>query len=206
MLVVLFLCLISFCNSISDSSSVANPSVVQQPVKATILIISNLTSGLIGALVVLVISEILRNKRDKTDHKRDYVTTLHVVKDEIEFYSGKFEFLHKHNDLILNDLRKEESPIIPTFGFYPDHIGRLKQDLCAFQMNHDIIKLVTICHFELTHISERLNHQKDILRSEYDSKLMIKNTEGFNILLQKGIKLFTEAIEGLNTELLEVSK
>jgi len=205
-IVVLFLCLISICSSISDSSSVAIPSGELQPVKATFLMISNLTSGLIGALIVLVISEILRNRREKKDHKRNYITTLQVVKDEIEFYYGKFAFLHHHNELILKDLRQEDSPIIPTFSFYPDHIGSLKQDLCAFQMNHDIIKLVTMCHFELTHISERLNHQKDVLRSEYDSELMIKNIEGFNILINNGIKLFTEAIEVLNKEILEVSK
>lgn len=206
MLIILFLCLISFCSSVSDSSSVANPSGEQQPVKAMFIMISNLTSGLLGALVVLVIGEILRHKRDKKDLMRNYITSLNVVRDEIEFYCGKFEYLQGHNELIQKDLRNGASPSIPTFSFYPDHIGRIKQDLCTYRKNSGIIKQVTKCHFELNHISERLNHQKDILRSEYDSELMIQNIEGFNILINNGIKLFTEAIEVLNKEILEVSK
>jgi len=161
-------------------------------------LLGNLLSGFVGAFLLLLFSEILSYYKKKKAEKEKYLNLLKTTKDELEFYQTKLINLESNLTQIISDLDHNRSPEIPTYNFYPSLTGKLKIQLSSYQIDSDLIFKITICHFELCHINERLNLYKYELRQDYDNSTMILNLVGFRTLIQICMTKYQEALLTIN--------
>lgn len=142
--------------------------------------------GLLGGIVGFFVSRRIETGTKKREEDERYFCVLQSVANELDFYADKFKFLSGQ----LQDSLAGEG-IIPSYQFYPSFLEQGKIRLSGFMRNPSILKEVGHCHFELSHIRERLSifiNQFDDLASP--APMMKTNTQGFLKLVESNIPVF----------------
>ena len=122
----------------------------------------------------------------------------------MEFYNDKLHQLSDEARKIITAIGTNSNPIIPTYSLYPKFLENSKINLNKFYRNIDIVKRIGHCHFELSHIQERLELIKKELRILYDPQLQISNVGGFKGLVDSNIIEFQGMINDINSELKKI--
>lgn len=183
-----------------------DPSNVKQNEKSnwTLFVdfISNpFASAALASILTLILTNIYNNKQKKKEKLSNYKVLLRTTKNELEFYISKFNQLATESLDIIKKIEQNGNPIIPTYSIYPKYLEDAKIKFNEFFMNVDIVNRISHCHFELSHISERLELIKKELRSNYDKDLEISNVAGFNKLINSNIIEFTAVSKSIDNEI-----
>lgn len=159
------------------------------------------TSAALASIITLILTNFYKNRLKKKEEINNYKVLLLSTKNELEFYISKLKQLDNESLSIIHNIRINEKPIIPTYSLYPKYLEDAKIRINIFFKNADIVKRISHCHFELSHLSERLELMKKELRTDYDSDIEISNVGGLNKLESSNIREFTDVIEELSSEI-----
>ncbi len=189
---ILFLafCIILLANTMIFASSEDDSVKTEETIITFQNTMPNLLSGSVGAVVVLFLTQFIAYSRRRREDRKKYITTLMIINAELKFYRNKLSQLESFNTQILEDLETGKIPVVPTYSFFPEHLSQMKALLCQHQRNPELIREVTECHFEICHITERLDHTKSVLRDNINNDIEILNIRGFNKLISKTASLF----------------
>ena len=172
-------------------------------IKGTVL---GIISGAIIAIFSVWLANYFNLKKEKKKENDNYKTLLLTSKNELEFYIRKLFQLSNESSEIINVLSIEKDPLIPSYSIYPKFLENSKIGLSKFYRNVEIVEKVGHCHFELSHISERLEQLKKELRSKFNVQKQIANVEGFKELVVSNIQEFKNAIDLIQNEIAHLNK
>jgi hypothetical protein len=137
---------------------------------------------------------------------KKYLNLLISTINELEFYTSKLNQLSSEVSEIIVKLSSQASPHIPTYSLYPSFLEQAKLNLSGFNKNPDIVKSVGQCHFELSHIQQRLEQMKIELRTATIPDALISNVKGLKNLVEVNIKLFETVLSELKKEVKQLKK
>lgn len=191
-------------DSVSQSSN-KNQNNINNYWKLFLDFISNpFTSAALASIITLILNNIYNSRKKKKEELLNYKTLLMTTKNELEFYIVKFDQLKTESDDIIKAINKKSSPIIPTYSLYPKFLENSKIGLNKFFKNVNIVKRVGHCHFELSHISERLELLKKELRTAFNPQKEIANIGGFKKLVESNITEFNNTVNVIDSEISKV--
>jgi len=197
-------------NTTQELSKTSNPLVYEDKKedesntwKLFIDFISNpFTSAALASIITLLLTNIYNTRQKRKEELSNYISLLSSTKNELEFYIIKLDELKSDSNNIIIAIKTQNSPpIIPTYSIYPKFLENSKIELSKFYKNVEIVKRVGHCHFELSHIFERLELIKLELRTKYDPQKEIANIGGFLKLVESNITEFSLVAEVIGTEL-----
>ena len=162
---------------------------------------SSLFAAIVASLLTIILSESIKKIKNNKSKKNNYKILLINTQNEVAFYKDKLEQLSLESFKIYNDIINGKDPIIPTYDLYPDFLEQSKIKLNKLFMNSKIVKNIGECHYELSHIKERLNLMKSTLRKNYDPKIQVKNVQGFKKLVDKNITQFKQLLVLIKKEI-----
>lgn len=163
------------------------------------------TSAALASIITLIATNIYNSRQKKKEELRNYKSLLSSTNNELEFYISKLEQLKIDSNNIINAIKIQNSPpVIPTYSIYPKFLENSKIELSKFYKNADIIKRVGHCHFELSHICERLELIKKELRTHYNSQIEIANICGFLKLVESNLIEFNAVVQTISKELKKI--
>lgn len=125
-----------------------------------VLFNSNAASALIGAVSGLAgffASEWLHRRRRKIERREKYTAGVSAALAEISFYVQKLKQIS--SDALIIVERNEDFPgvnLVPTYKVYPEHIEKLKIDICGETKNRELAVMLVQCHYDLSHVAEKL--------------------------------------------------
>jgi hypothetical protein len=173
---------------------------------------STLFGAIIGAafaIIAVFLGQELQRRHQEKKEIKNYIAILKSASNELLFYHGKLTQLHSEVGAIIGDLQnlKVRDIIHPSYDLYPSYLEYLKSAISGYSRNPEIIQQIAHCHFELSHIMNRLN----LSRSELDMNMIrssstyrmtaLKNTQGFQNLIRAGIDSFRQAETILKKEI-----
>lgn len=142
--------------------------------------------GLIGGAVGFFIARYLDRSSKRRDEEERYCVLLESLANELEFYADKFGFL---SDQLAGFIGG--SGIVPSYTFYPNFLEQGKIRMNEFMRNSKLVKEVGHCHFELSHICERMeNFKKQSEDGTSPHPMLIGNANGFKGLVDSNIPVF----------------
>lgn len=166
-------------------------------------------SVLIGAgtaMFAQFVADRLHKRRALKQQLMDYASVLSFARTELEFYLEKLTVL-------LDDLRKANDEVsygrhgivIPTYDFFPLFLEKTKVSVSQFARSSQPVELLGKCHFELAHVTGRLNQVKDVLLAYSESPRAQRLNaggylNGFIQLVENADLLFKTAIPVLDDE------
>lgn len=160
------------------------------------------TSAALASIITLIATNIYNARQKRKEELANYKSLLSSTNNELEFYISKLEQLKIDSNNIINAIKTQNSPpIIPTYSIYPRFLENSKIELSKFYKNSDIIKRVGHCHFELSHICERLELIKKELRTNYDPQKEVANIGGFLKLVESNLIEFNDVVRTISKEL-----
>ena len=167
---------------------------------------SSLISAVLGSLITLFVTTWIGAKQREKESRQKYLNLVTSTLNELEFYVRKLEQLSAETKTILNALSSATPPLIPTYSLYPSFLEQAKLNLSNFNINPELVKRVGHCHFELSHIQQRLELMKSELRTKDNSPVLIANVGGFKALVDSNISEFNLVISELKKELKQLKK
>lgn len=198
--VVIFYYLLFFLNTYicgQTNINVTNKYMAQRIHKNYASDLSDIGKILIGfaiALLTFGIKELFFYILKKRNENSKYRIVLDSTKDELIYYLGKLKQLR--DDFLSPSSGKDggKKYLIPSFSLYPNFLEKSKIDIHSFFRNKDIVRIVSECHFEISHINERLSSLKN--RSQNESTI-----QGLKKLVETNIERFERAIDAIDIEL-----
>jgi hypothetical protein len=142
--------------------------------------------GLIGGAVGFLLSRWIAERTKKREEDEQYCCLLVSAANELEFYAEKFTFLSSQLAQYLAG-----TGVIPSYQFYPAFLEQIKIRISGLMRDADVLKEIGHCHFELSHICERMA----IFKKQCDdpaplAPMITKNTRGFKELVDSNIPVF----------------
>ncbi len=119
--------------------------------------------GVIVSFLSLLLHGWYRDKKDEKNESKKYSLCLVSTKNELPFYLDKLIQLSDNISEIINAIQNESLIIIPSYSLYPDFLEKTKIEINSYFRNSQLVRDIGHCHFELSHISERLKNTKDEL-------------------------------------------
>jgi hypothetical protein len=92
--------------------------------------------------------------------------------------------------------------MVPSFKVYPDHIEKLKSEICGETSNRELAVMLVQCHYDLSHIAEKL----ESLAVQKTTEFMILNANQLSRLSDTTAKHFELTSALLEDEAKKVSK
>lgn len=152
------------------------------------------------------VADRLHKRRSLKQQLMDYASVLSFAKTELEFYLEKLEVLLKDLKNARDEVSFERRGIvIPTYDFFPLFLEKTKVSVSQFARSSQPVESLGKCHFELAHVTGRLNQVKDVLAS-YSKSPAAQRTDagsylnGFISLVENTDKLFKESLPVLDDE------
>lgn len=152
---------------------------------------------LIGVLISLgsfCLNNWYINKKQYENETVSYLNLLYATYTEVKLYIGKLRVLKDDIAKFIGDLESGNTTIIPSYSIYPNLLEKSKSEIMSFHRNADLIEEISLCHYELCHVLERLNKFKN--PKQGDSLIKI-NAESFMVLVETCFSEF----ESLNTNI-----
>lgn len=156
--------------------------------------------GVLSSLITLWFTVWSNKKQKEDDEKQKYLNLLISTINELEFYTSKLNQLVTEAQTIILKLSSQTPPLIPTYSLYPTFLEQAKLNLSSFNKNPELVKRVGHCHFELSHIQQRLELMKTELRMKKNSHVLILNVGGFKALVESNVTEFNLVISELKKE------
>src|SRR5437870_872404 len=120
---------------------------------------TELQAALIGAgaaILTLLLGETIQYYRRAFKELNDYIIALEFARNELVFYLGKLKQLVDELDAAEREITHRRKPIIPTYDVYPSFLEQAKITLARLYKNAQLVQQVGHCHYELSHIRQRL--------------------------------------------------
>lgn len=166
-----------------------------------ILIFIPIIVAVLSSWVTLWLTNRTNNKLKKEDDEKKYLNLVISTINELEFYLTKLNQLTTEAQAIILNLSSQTPVLIPTYSLYPSFLEQAKLNLSSFNKNPELVKRVGHCHFELSHIQQRLELMKAELRAKSNLPALISNVGGFKALVDSNITEFNLVISELRKEL-----
>lgn len=116
--------------------------------------------GILAATVAFFIKELVAEKRRQRQRYLDASNVLLNASDEVVFYAGKLKQLVSDIDNNLLSLASG-TLIVPSYSLYPEFIAGLRVALTDRRaIRPALFASIGECHFELAHLSQRLEDGK----------------------------------------------
>ncbi len=131
----------------------------------------------------------------------EYCNSLRSIRDELYFYIEKLKQLSKDFASIQKQISMGQQINIPSYSLYPNFLERAKIEQYVFFKNPVLVKKIGKCHYELAHVSERLNFFKKKASNKEWSFFNKANLIGYRMLLGHKIKQFKSVISEIDLEL-----
>jgi hypothetical protein len=158
-------------------------------------ILKFLNSGVVGVVVGFFLSWVFQRRERRQENNTRYRCLLESIANELDFYADKLTFLSKQISQFLDG-----SGVIPSYKFYPSFLEQGKLRMNEFMRNSGLVKDVGHCHFELSHICERM----DLFRRECEATnpraMVLTNGRGFKGLVDSNIPVFRATATALREE------
>lgn len=160
---------------------------------------NSIISAAIGSMITLLLTNIFKKREKKKEDLQLYLNSLVSAKDELVFYHLKLQQLSGDAEKIHNSLSLNTALVIPTYSLYPNLLENAKINLNGFNQDPIAIKYIGNCHFELSHIQQRLELLRSELRIENSNlSALIANVEGFKLLVDSNVNEFLDAINEID--------
>jgi hypothetical protein len=175
----------------ADYAAVVN--ILNWQIISTILTLVATFCGFLG-------SQKLENKRKTLEEDRRYKILLMSAKYEIDFYGPKLALLSEQLGEVFRALQAREPLIVlPSFQLYPSLLETLKNQMISFMRDSKLSQSVAHCHFELSHLRERLLELRERERGGplVVHEAFIGNVAGIKKLVDSTILAFKQTSEEL---------
>lgn len=159
-----------------------------------------LISAVLGSLITLFVTTWIGTRQKERELDQKYLNLVTSTINELEFYLTKLNQLATEAQAIILNLSSQTPPLIPTYSLYPTFLEQAKLNLSSFNKNPELVKRVGHCHFELSHIQQRLELMKTELRMKKNSHVLILNVGGFKALVESNVTEFNLVISELKKE------
>jgi len=131
----------------------------------------------------------------------EYCNSLRSIRDELCFYMEKLKQLSKDFARIQKQISMAPQIDIPSYNLYPNFLERAKIEQYVFFKNPVLVKKIGECHYELAHVSERLNFFKEKASNKEWSFFNKANLISYRMLLGYKINHFKSVISEIDLEL-----
>ncbi len=172
--------------------------------------IVGLIGGVIAAFFGFLLNQYHQTNKEAIATLEGYKICLQSTANELEFYASKLKKLSQDLEEVVKKLTQWKVDwIIPSYGVYPDFLEKCKITISEHQKNSLIVKNVGHCHFELCHISARLDLFKKQMETQlsqdggartHELSIRLINCEGFKKLVDSNVVVFTNTRDELLAE------
>lgn len=154
------------------------------------------------AIVAFFFGQHFERAKERRREWSDYHNALQLTQHELEFHVERFLQLSKELTSLAEQLRNGVHYVVPSYTLYAASLEHFKMLLGGFLRNSDLVKAVGECHFELSHIIERLDFTKEQCGKAIGANvhLICVNVEGFNTLVKENISRFRDVIDKIREE------
>jgi hypothetical protein len=124
------------------------------------LLNSNAASALIGAasgVAGFLASEWMQRWRRKNERREKYVAGISAALAEISFYAQKLKQISSDTTFIAEHSNEFSGVnLVPSYKVYPEHIEKLKIEICGETKNRELAVMLVQCHYDLSHVAEKM--------------------------------------------------
>jgi hypothetical protein len=151
---------------------------------------------------------------EKSQHEKNlknkHLSCLKSIKNELSLYLDKIRQLHNDTESSISALEQENFPSRPTYDIYTHLLEQLQIKLVEFENDEDLTKAISVAHYELSHIKNRLHLYKCHLdnppriaafSTEIDFEIILRNTRGFRELLTRSLHEYPITIKAIEDKI-----
>lgn len=161
--------------------------------------------GLLAGIAAFFFKDMWTARARRRQRLLDASDVLLSASEEVDFYRGILSQLVSQIDEDVENLLQKK-PTVPSYTLYPGFLANLRNRLNDRKLiRPQISRKIGVCHFELSHISSRLEENKANLGSldltKPESVLAhVGNWRGLQKLATENIGRFDEATRELRLE------
>jgi hypothetical protein len=164
-----------------------------------------LLGSLIATFFGFLLNQQWQRAKDKAQRLGEYIVALRSTAKELQFYASKFEQLAEQISKASNAIATNQLPIFPSYTYYPSFLEKCKVGLNQFFRDPGLVYEVGHCHFELGHITKRLDVWRDgfagiTVSDPHTNRVMQFNTQGFRSLVVANVPVFKALAARLETQ------
>ncbi len=162
--------------------------------------------GVLTSFLGFLTNSSYQKRQDEKKELKKYYISLKSTRDELDFYLGKLRQLGNEMTNIFNLIKAHKSFAIPSYSLYPDFLEKAKIEQYGFFKNSELVKKIGMCHYELAHVSERLEFFKREYTQGRSGFFTLGNIGSFMTLISRKVTEFEEVIKDIDEELKRVGE